>query len=60
MTNWIKCSERMSELDDNGYSKMVFVVGRKKIVQQNFLKDGNWVFLMDVTHWMPIPELPED
>ncbi len=50
----------MSELDDNGYSKMVFVVGRKKIVQQNFLKDGNWVFLMDVTHWMPIPELPED
>ena len=36
---WIKCSERMPELDDDGHSEMVLVVGKKKIIQQNFLVD---------------------
>lgn len=57
---WIKCSERMPELDDDGHSKMVLVVGKKKIIQQNYLVDDEWVFLMDITHWMPLPELPKD
>ena len=57
---WIKCSERMPELDDDGRSEMVLVVGKKKIIQQNFLVDDEWVFSMDITHWMPLPELPKE
>ena len=57
---WIKCSERMPELDDDGHSEMVLVVGKKKIIQPNFLVDDEWVFLMDITHWMPLPELPKE
>ena len=57
---WIKCSERMPELDDDGHSEMVLVVGKKKIIQQNFLVDDEWVLPMEVTHWMPLPEPPKD
>lgn len=57
---WIKCSERMPELDDDGHSEMVLVVGKKKIIQQNFLVDDEWVFPMDITNWMPLPELPKE
>lgn len=57
---WIKCSERMPELDDDGHSEMVLVVGKKKIIQQNFLVDDEWVFPMDITHWMPLPKPPKE
>lgn len=60
MSRWIKCSERMPELGDDGNSEMVLVVGKKKIIQQNFLVDDEWVFPMDITHWMPLPKLPND
>ncbi len=60
MSQWIKCTERMPELDDDGHSEMVLVVGPKKIIQQNFLIDNEWVLPMEVTHWMPLPELPEE
>ena len=59
MSQWIKCTERMPELDDDGHSEMVLVVGPQKIIYQNFLVDNEWVLPMEVTHWMPLPELPE-
>lgn len=57
---WIKCSERMPELDDDGYSEMVLVVGRHGSIHLNYLKDNEWSLAMKVTHWMPLPELPKD
>ena len=57
---WIKVTDRMPELDDDGHSEMVLVVGPKKIIQQNFLIDDEWVLPMDITHWMPLPDMPED
>lgn len=60
MSQWIKCTERMPELDNDGHSEMVLVVGPKKIIQQNFLVDNEWVLPMEVTHWMPLPDMPED
>lgn len=60
MSQWIKCTERMPELDDDGHSEMVLVVGPKGIIQQNFLIDDEWVFPMEITHWIPLPELPEE
>ena len=49
----------MPELDDAGYSETVVVYGHKTI-SFNFLKDNEWVTPMDITHWMPLPELPEE
>lgn len=60
MSQWIKCAERMPELDDDGYSEMVLAVGPKKVILQNFTVDGKWQLPMKVTHWMPLPELPEE
>lgn len=59
MSQWIKCTERMPELNDDGYSETVVVYGHKTI-NFNFLKDNEWVIPMDITHWMPLPELPEE
>lgn len=60
MSQWIKCTERMPELDDDGVSHMVLVVGPKKIIFQNFTVEDEWHFPQEVTHWMPLPELPEE
>lgn len=57
---WIKCSERMPELDDDGYSETVLSVGSKKTIYLNYLKDGEWMVPIGVTHWMPLPDLPKD
>lgn len=50
----------MPELDDDGVSDMVLVVGPKKLILQNFTVDDKWHFPQEVTHWMPLPELPEE
>lgn len=57
---WIKCSERMPELDDDGHSEMVLVAGRNGSIHLNFLIDDEWSLAMEATHWMPLPELPKE
>ena len=46
MSNWIKCTERMPELDDDGYSDIVLAVEPKKIIFQNFTVDDKWKLLI--------------
>lgn len=60
MSQWIKVKDRMPELDDDGHSEMVLVVGLKKLILQNCTVEDKWQFPMEVTHWIPLPELPED
>lgn len=60
MSKWIKCSERMPELDDDGYSEMVLVVSSRGLIYQNYTIDNEWAVPTDITHWMPLPELPKD
>ena len=60
MSEWIKCSERMPEPDDDGYSEMVLVVSSRGLIYQNYTIDNEWAVHTDITHWMPLPELPKD
>lgn len=74
MSRWIKCSERMPELDNDGYSYPVLLFGRRNHVEsyKQFVGylDSNGVFYFDaefdcvpccmVKYWMPLPELPEN
>lgn len=58
---WIKCSERMPELDDDGYSEPVLAVneiGDIKVV--SFYSGEGLDSCTEITHWMPLPELPKD
>lgn len=71
---WIKCSERMPELDDDGYSYPVLFFGKRNHVEsyKQFVGylDRYRVFYFDaefdcvpccmVKYWMPLPELPKD
>jgi hypothetical protein len=59
MSQWIKCTERMPELDDDGHSEMVLALDTKNMIHLNFLRDDGWLLPAEVTHWMPLPELPE-
>lgn len=58
--DWIKCTERLPDLDDKGLSETVLVVGPNKFILQNFMEHGRWALKMKITHWQPLPELPED
>ena len=60
MNTWIKCSERMPELDDDGHSEMVLALDTKNMIHLNFLRDDGWLLPAEVTYWMPLPELPEE
>lgn len=69
---WISCSERMPDLipckAGTAYSEKVIVwtAGRKAMVcvwdgKDWFVPYGFWeVWGKDVTHWMPLPEPPEE
>lgn len=71
-TRWIPCSERMPDLipckAGTAYSEKVIVwtTGRKAMVcvwdgKDWFVPYGFWeVWGKDVTHWMPLPEPPEE
>lgn len=60
MSQWIKCTERMPELDDDGHSEMVLALDTKNMIHLNFLRDDGWLLPTEVIYWMPIPELPKD
>ena len=60
MSQWINCNEKMPEVDENGCSETVLVVGHRKMILQNFIYKYEWRMPMEVTHWMPLPELPEE
>lgn len=61
MSNWISVKDRLP--DTNEY---VLVATRSKNGAQNIDKgyviDGRWAHrgTAEVTHWMPLPELPEE
>lgn len=64
MGEWIKCSEKMPEcftdvlVTDGSYAEIMTLLG-----------DGSWLVLLEewstcvsvnnITHWMPLPKLPE-
>ncbi len=60
MNQWIKVTDRMPELSDDGHSEMVLVVNSRGLIYQNYTIDNEWAVTTDITHWMPLPELPKD
>lgn len=63
MNEWIKCSERLPDT-------VVKCLGYREIMQTYsivfFSSAGRWMFAYepeyasDITHWMPLPEPPEE
>lgn len=59
MSRWIQCSERMPELDDDGYSEPVLAIneiGNMQVV--SFYSDEGWDSYAEITHWQPLPPPP--
>lgn len=61
MTNWIKCSERLPEMETdvivskvNGHIRIGFLA----YGHQWCVRPGSWP--IEVTHWQPLPEAPKD
>lgn len=58
---WIKCSDKLPEERDgffvvtNGYKLFIATYGEGRWSYE----DEGWI-LDDVTHWMPLPELPKE
>lgn len=61
MSNWIKCSDRLPDLDDDGYSEPVLAINEIGNIQVvSFYSDEGWDSYGEVTHWQPLPEPPKD
>lgn len=74
MSQWIKVTDRMPELDDDGYSYLVLLFGKRNYTEEykqfvGYL-DSNGVFYFDaefgcapchiVKYWMPLPKQPNN
>lgn len=74
-TRWIPCSERMPKLQDTRWRRVVIVCTRGRVMPMVYERDivqGKVVDLWKwmcreiydepeaITHWMPIPEPPEE
>ncbi len=57
---WIKCSDRLPDLDDDGYSERVLALNSDEDIIFSWIVNHDWEFGEDITHWMPLPELPKD
>lgn len=59
---WIKCSDRLPEIGDNYMSETVLVFyGEIGSININCMMGDRWLLNSDdVTHWMPLPQPPED
>lgn len=60
MSRWIKCSDRLPDLDDDGYSERVLALNSDEDIIFSWIVNHDWEFGEDITHWMPLPELPKD
>nr|DAK06701.1 MAG TPA: Protein of unknown function (DUF551) [Caudoviricetes sp.] len=58
---WIKCSERMPELDDDGYSEPVLAINEIGNIQVvSFYSGEGCDSCNEITHWMPLPQPPKE
>jgi len=60
MCKWIKCSERMPELDDDGCSDGVLALTSDENIIFSWVVNHDWEFGEDITYWMPLPQPPKE
>ncbi|MDO4648090.1 MAG: DUF551 domain-containing protein [Eubacteriales bacterium] len=60
-SKWIPCSERLPE-EESGVLVLTKTKKGFQNIDKGFLLDGRFVHrgTAEVTHWMPLPELPEE
>jgi hypothetical protein len=62
MTEWISVEERLPEHD--GRYAIVYKQGmvRRPFIGDYLCVENRWMSMLDaeVTHWMPLPELPKE
>ena len=58
---WIKCSDEMPEKSVNVLIANIYTIGHAKLNSTGFtvIASNDFVPKNQVTHWMPLPELPE-
>jgi hypothetical protein len=68
MTDWIKCSERLPEIDEFGFSEPILAsdgadvdraVFHESLGDSTLRCSSHNRYAWDVTHWMPLPAPPE-
>ena len=63
--NWINVNDKLPEIDNNNFSKVVLAVNDRGTIKTTRLdteynKKGHWIGFefseSNVTHWQPLPE----
>ena len=58
---WIKCSDRLPSLDDDGYSEPVLAINEIGNIQVvSFYSGDGFDSISKITHWQPLPAPPKD
>lgn len=61
MSDWIKCSDRLPDEDT-----LCLAIDEQQVIwtmhfdDDDFYPDTGEVYGVKITHWMPLPEPPED
>lgn len=60
MSQWIKCSDRIPEMNKYCMSEHVVVMCVDGYPRIDFVLNGKWFNTKEPLYWMSLPENPED
>lgn len=60
MSQWIKCSDHIPEMNKYCMSEHVVVICADGYPRIDFILNGKWFNTKEPLYWMSLPENPED
>ena len=60
MSQWIKCSDHIPEMNKYCVSEHVVVICADGYPRIDFILNGKWFNTKEPLYWMSLPENPED